>query len=102
KREPNKRSKANGRHSAHLSEEDAMSNIGSLHVRGRRTGVMRIVRLRYAITPDGSVLISAGGLSEQWPLNLRANPACPVELRAEVRHYHAIERSVRRFPLHPV
>src|SRR5262252_9844199 len=64
-----------------------MSNIGSLHVRGRRTGVMRIVRLRYAITSDGSVLISAGGLTEQWPLNLRANPACRFEMGGEVRHY---------------
>ena len=79
-----------------------MSNIGSLHVQGRRTGVMRIVQLRYAITPDGSVLISAGGLTEQWPLNLRANPACRFEMVGEVRHYHAIERSVRRFRLHPV
>ena len=79
-----------------------MSNIGSLHVRGRRTGVMRIVRLRYAITPDGSVLISAGGLSEQWPLNLRANPACQFEMGGEVRHYNAIEQSVRRFRLDPV
>jgi len=79
-----------------------MSNIGSLHVRGRRTGVMRIVQLRYAITPDGSVLISAGGLSEQWPLNLQANPACQFEMGGEARHYHAIERSVRRFRLQPV
>ena len=79
-----------------------MSNIGSLQVRGRRTGVMRTVRLRYAITLDGSVLISAGGLSEQWPLNLRANPACQFEMGGEVRHYHAIERTVRRFRLDPV
>jgi deazaflavin-dependent oxidoreductase (nitroreductase family) len=79
-----------------------MSNIGSLHVWGRRTGVMRTVRLRYANNPDGSVLISAGGLSEQWPLNLRANPAGQFELGGEVRHYHAIEQSVRRFRLDPV
>ena len=79
-----------------------MSNIGSLHLWEHRTGVIRTVRLRYAITPDGSVLISAGGLSEQWPLNLRANPACQFEMGGEVRHCHAIERSFRRFRLHPV
>ena len=73
-----------------------MSNTGSLHVRGRRTGVMRTIRLRYAITPNGS------GLSEQWPLNLRANPACQFEMGGEDRHYHAIEQSVRRFRLDPV
>jgi len=82
--------------------EDAMSSIGVLQVRGRRTGIIRTVRLRYAITPDGSVLISAGGLSEQWPLNLRANPNCQFEIGGERRAYWAVEPSRRRFRLDPV
>ncbi len=79
-----------------------MSNIGTLHVRGRRTGAVRAVRLRYATTPDGSVLISPGGFGEQWPLNLRANPDCRFEIDGEARRYRAVEQSARRFRLAPV
>jgi deazaflavin-dependent oxidoreductase (nitroreductase family) len=79
-----------------------MNNIGTLCVRGRRTGTERSVRLRYTTAPGGSLLISAGGLTEQWPLNLRANPNCQFEIGGERRAYLAVEPSRRRFRLDPV
>ena len=79
-----------------------MSNIGTLYVQGRRTGIVRTVRLRYTITSQGFLLISAGDLSEQWPLNLRANPVCQFKTVGKPRPYHAVEQSLRRFRLDPM
>ena len=62
---------------------------------------MRTVRLRYSLTPDGSVLIAPGGRSEQWPLNLRANPDCRFQMDGEPRRYRAAELPGRRFRLDP-
>jgi len=76
--------------------------IGTLHVRGRRTGIVRTIRLRYSTTADGSVLIAAGGRSEQWPLNLRADPDCRFQTDGGPRRYRASELPGRRFRLDPV
>ena len=79
-----------------------MSNIGTLYVHGRRSGIERSVRLRYTIAPGSALLISAGGLTEQWPQNLRAKPNCQFEIGGERRFYLAVEQSRRRFRLEPV
>ena len=77
-------------------------NIGVLYVRGRRTGSERAVRLRFSVEADGSLLISAGGLHEQWPVNLRANPACRFEMDGGAQSYRAVEQAAGRFRLMPV
>jgi F420H(2)-dependent quinone reductase len=79
-----------------------VDNIGTLFVQGRLTSIERSVRLHYTMAPGASLLISAGGLTEQWPLNLRANPNCQFETGGERRAYLAVEQSRRRFRLDPV
>jgi len=77
-----------------------VSGIGTLYARGRRSGIERVVPLRYTVTPGDGVLISAGGRTEEWPLNLRAHPDC--QIASHRRRYRAAEYAPRRFRLDPV
>jgi hypothetical protein len=45
----------------------AGEDVGVLRVRGRRTGLLREVRLRYHASADG-LTIAAGGWAERWPV----------------------------------
>jgi hypothetical protein len=79
-----------------------VSGIGTLYARGRRSGIERVVPLRYTVTPGDGVPISAGGRTEQWPLNLRAHPDCQFEIASQRRRYRAVEYAPRSFRLDPV
>jgi deazaflavin-dependent oxidoreductase (nitroreductase family) len=59
-------------------------NICLLHARGAKTGKLRTVPLLFTEVGDALVLIaSQGGAAKNpaWYWNLKANPACEVEIR---------------------
>ncbi len=59
---------------------------------GRRSGEPRTIALIYLADGEDIVLVaSKGGMSQHpmWYLNLEANPACEVQLGAEMRKMHS-------------
>jgi deazaflavin-dependent oxidoreductase (nitroreductase family) len=51
-----------------------------LHTIGRRTGLERRVTVGFVEDEDGSLVVAASSDSTGWAVNLRATPACRVEL----------------------
>jgi deazaflavin-dependent oxidoreductase (nitroreductase family) len=49
---------------------------------GRRTGQPVSVTVGFVERPDGSLVVAAGAPDADWALNLLAEPACRVTLRA--------------------
>jgi hypothetical protein len=78
-----------------------MVNLGTLRTKGRRTGLVRAVELRYSPGGGGSFLIRPGGYAEQWPLNLLANPECAFVIDGKVIECRALPTGDGAFRLVP-
>jgi deazaflavin-dependent oxidoreductase (nitroreductase family) len=58
-----------------------LGRAGYLTTTGRRSGRSRRTHLGVVRRPDGSFLVGAGGVGRHWAANLRADPACTLDLR---------------------
>jgi len=61
-----------------------------LYTTGRRSGLERAVTIGFVADDDGSLLVAAASESTAWAANLRATPACVVELDGESTAHRAV------------
>ena len=72
----------------------AWNKVIRLQTTGRRSGLPRVVTIGFVVDGTGSLLVAASSATTGWALNLRAKPACIVELESTRRRYTASELDV--------
>ena len=69
----------------------AWGKVIRLQTSGRTSGLPRVVTIGYTSADGGSLLVAASSPATSWAANLRAEPACFVELDGERRPFIASE-----------
>jgi len=69
----------------------AWGKVIRLETVGRRTGATRIATIGFVESEAGSLLVAASAATTGWAANLRAQPACTVELDGRRRPFVAVD-----------
>jgi deazaflavin-dependent oxidoreductase (nitroreductase family) len=63
--------------------------VARLGTTGAKSGLSRTAAVGYLHRADGTVLVGAGGPGRAWAANLRAHPACTLQVRGTTGSYTA-------------